>query len=374
MSISYWEKESFLHYDYAIIGSGITGTSLAIELAEAYPKANIVVLERGILPAGASTRNAGFACIGSLSEKAYDKQLMGTTAFFQLIEERVQGLQILRNRLGDDRIEYQKHGGYELLMTPEQEACLNHLEEINNTLEPLLGKDTFSLAKHKISSFGFDPTIVKQLIVNKHEGQLHTGKMMKALQQIACSKGVTFLSGYEVSGIEEEEKQVKIIHANTPISAKQIFLCTNAFTKKFLPNEDITPGRGQVLVTKPLSNIAIQGIFSFDEGYYYFRNHQNRIVFGGGRNLDFETETTQTFGSNSKIIQQLSYYLKEVICPGQAVEIDYTWSGIMAFGGNKTPLVKQVSPRVFVGARLNGMGVAIGSKVAQKLLTLQQHS
>ncbi len=65
---SYWEQESFSYYNHIIIGSGIVGLSTAIELKERRPDCRVLVLERGLLPTGASTRNAGFACMGSVTE------------------------------------------------------------------------------------------------------------------------------------------------------------------------------------------------------------------------------------------------------------------------------------------------------------------
>ena len=56
------------------------------------------------------------------------------------------------------------------------------------------------------------------------------------------------------------------------------------------------PARAQVLITKPIKNLQIKGTFHLDKGYYYFRNIDNRILFGGGRNLDFKTEETSEFG------------------------------------------------------------------------------
>ena len=51
-----------------------------------------------------------------------------------------------------------------------------------------------------------------------------------------------------------------------------------------------------MLITKPLENLHFRGTFHLDKGYYYFRNIDQRILFGGGRNLDFETEETTEFG------------------------------------------------------------------------------
>ena len=75
--ISLWEKRSLISYDIIIIGAGITGLSTAASLKEKNPKLNILVLERGLLPTGASTKNAGFACFGSLTELRNDLKVLG---------------------------------------------------------------------------------------------------------------------------------------------------------------------------------------------------------------------------------------------------------------------------------------------------------
>jgi gamma-glutamylputrescine oxidase len=100
--LSYWEKSSFLHYDVIIIGSGVVGLSTAISLKEKQPALSIAILERGILPTGASTKNAGFACIGSLTEILDDLKSMPPTEVLALVQLRKNGLARLRNRLGDD--------------------------------------------------------------------------------------------------------------------------------------------------------------------------------------------------------------------------------------------------------------------------------
>jgi glycine/D-amino acid oxidase-like deaminating enzyme len=300
---------------------------------------------------------------------------MGESKFLELIQHRWEGLQILRQRLGDKAIDFQLHGGFELVLENQNYDFLNQLEKVNNLLEPMLGKEVFSVQNEKIKDFGFNTNSVKQLVQNKVEGQIDSGKMMRALLDLCKQKGVTILNGAQVESLTESQQGMEVNCIGIQLKARAVFLCTNAFTKTFLPDEDLQPGRGQVIVTKPIDNLKIKGIFSFDEGYYYFRNIENRIIFGGGRNLDFEGEQTIEFGSNQFILNQLKQHLKDTILPETPFEIDYNWSGIMAFGGNKQALVKKVSNHLYVGARLNGMGVAIGSKVAQQLLTLlRQHS
>lgn len=44
------------------------GLNAAIHLKKKHPIAKVIVFERGSLPSGASSKNAGFACFGSPSE------------------------------------------------------------------------------------------------------------------------------------------------------------------------------------------------------------------------------------------------------------------------------------------------------------------
>ncbi|MGC4058452.1 MAG: FAD-dependent oxidoreductase [Chitinophagaceae bacterium] len=63
--ISYWEQASFTRYDCIVIGAGLVGLSTAIEWRMRFPGQRILVLERGLMSTGASSRNAGFACTGN---------------------------------------------------------------------------------------------------------------------------------------------------------------------------------------------------------------------------------------------------------------------------------------------------------------------
>ena len=91
------------------------------------------------------------------------------------------------------------------------------------------------------------------------------------------------------------------------------------------------------------------------------------MLFGGGRNIDFEKETTTDFTLNEKIQNDLIEKLHTIILPNQSFGIDMQWSGIMAFGKNKNPIIAQHSNHIFLGVRMGGMGVAIGSEVGNAL-------
>jgi gamma-glutamylputrescine oxidase len=97
MQISIWEKESFYApKDVIIVGSGLVGLWCAWHLKKNDPNISIAIVDRGIIPTGASTRNAGFACFGSVTELAEDAARFGEDNMLQLVEMRYKGLQRIR--------------------------------------------------------------------------------------------------------------------------------------------------------------------------------------------------------------------------------------------------------------------------------------
>jgi len=369
MNLSYWEIKSWLqNIDFTVIGSGIVGLNCAIQLKERLPAAKVLVLEKGILPQGASTKNAGFACFGSLSEMISDLNHHSEQELVNLVKKRIEGLQLLRQTLGDKAIDYINHGGYELFLNSQKELfekCQANTSKINKLLKPLFDTDVFSWRENKQ---GFKKVIPK-LSFNPFEGQIDTGKMMEALLQLAHKKEIKILNNVTVEAIEDNVNGVDIKTDHFQLKTNHVFVAANGFASKLL-EVSVKPARAQVLITKPIDSLKIIGTFHLDEGYYYFRNINNRILFGGGRNLDFKTEETTEFGLTKLVQNQLEDYLSNVIIPETPFEIDHRWSGIMGVGSEKSPIVKQYSNNIFCGVRLGGMGVAIGSLVGKELANL----
>ncbi|HRG58167.1 MAG TPA: FAD-binding oxidoreductase [Bacteroidia bacterium] len=374
MNVSYWEKKSFFcSQDLIIVGCGIVGLSAAIHFKQSRPERSVLIVDGGIIPQGASTKNAGFACIGSAGELLSDMLNYDEENVFALVERRKKGLDLLRENLGDNAISYDHFGGYELFENDDYYAKIaEKIPYFNQKLSKITKNDsTFTIATNQISSFGLRG--VKHLIKNNCEGQIDTGKMMYNLMNKARLLGVQILLGINTKEIIQNKLDTGVILNNgVKIQANNLLICTNGFAKTLLPELNVIPARAQVLVTSPIENLKIKGSFHYDEGFYYFRNIDNRILLGGGRNLDFEGERTTEFGNTPLIMSKLKEMLDNMIIPNQVYKIDYEWSGIMAFGENKSPIVKQVSSNIFCAVRLGGMGVAIGSLVGKEAVELMQ--
>ncbi|MBT8245796.1 MAG: FAD-binding oxidoreductase [Winogradskyella sp.] len=369
MNLSYWEIKSWLsNVDFTIVGSGIVGLSCALQLKERFPKSKILILEKGILPQGASTKNAGFACFGSLSELIEDLKTHTEVEVFSLVKQRVEGLKLLRQTLGDSNIDYQELGGYELFTKEDKslyEECLSRKDEVNDLLKPIFKAEIFSF---KNNQFGFKNIQPKQGF-NQFEGQIDTGKMMVSLTNKVLQKGIKILNATTVESYSEGANFVKVKTNYFEFTTGKLLIATNGFTSKLL-DENVKPARAQVLITEPIKNLKIKGTFHLEKGYYYFRNIDNRILFGGGRNLDFKAEETTELEQTELVKNKLKEILRTTILPNQDIKIDQYWSGIMGVGSQKKPIVKQLSSNLYCGVRLGGMGVAIGSLVGKELADL----
>ncbi len=373
--ISIWERETFFaRQDVIIAGSGFTGLWSAFYLKKKHPNLKITLVDRSIVPAGASTRNAGFASFGSLSELVRDAQTSGTDQMLQLVAMRFKGLEKIRKHFDDKAIDFDNCGGYELFEDgkPTTEELRENMAYLNSLLHPITdAKRTFRLADENLALFGFGQSM--HLVKNKLEGYLHPGKLVQALLQKVQALGVIVLNGIEIEEINEGQNSV-VLTTNQPLnlSTSQLLLCTNAFTKTLLPELDIVPARGQILVTSLIKNLPFKGAFHSDEGFYYFRTLGDRVLLGGGRHKAFQQETTTDMQLSEFIQNDLESYLANVILPHYKNEysIDYRWAGIMGFGQEKAPIVKQISSGVFCAVGLGGIGVALAPVVAKEVTAM----
>lgn len=375
--ISIWEKETFFApQDVVIIGSGFVGLWSAFYLKKKHPKLKVTVVERGPVPAGASTRNAGFATFGSLSELVRDAQNMGIDKMLEVTEMRFKGLERIQKHFGKAAIDLHFSGGYELFNESISAKKLREdIDYANALLKPVTSsKKTFRLADESIAAFGFGKTT--HLVQCRQEGSLHPGKLLQALLYTVQGLGVTVLNGIEVTSIHHKQNAV-VLQTTQPIHfvTAQLLLCTNAFTKTLLPELDVVPARGQVLLTSPIKNLPFKGVFHSEEGFYYFRNLGACVLLGGARHKAFADEATTDNQTTAFIQHELETYLAEVILPRyrNTYTVDHRWAGIMGFGKEKTPVVKEVAEHVFCAVRMSGVGVALAPVVAQRVTEMMRN-
>jgi gamma-glutamylputrescine oxidase len=360
MSISYWESTVFYEpYDYLIIGGGITGCSIALELRKKIPDARIAILEKDYFPVGASSRNAGFACFGSISELIDDLETVDEADLKNLVKNRYDGLNLLKDSVPNEVMEFSMCGGHELFTDRSHfDECVESIPRFNKWMKEIAGLDD---VYSSVEVNGYPA------IFNKYEGYLHSGKLVRWLHQQLYKNNVELRWGFKVRSAQKNKVQLESGHE---IESKCVILATNGFTSNILDSSSVKPARGYVFVTNELANNEWKGTWHYDKGYIYFRNIGNRLLLGGARNIDAEKETTTDDKVNPLIKAHLIQFAREILKIEENWAIDYEWTGIMGFGTSKTPQVSQTDDGVWVAAGLGGMGVALGMQFGKDAATI----
>lgn len=356
---SYWESELYnRRHDLIVVGAGLTGLSAAYFFKQDYPDAKVLVIDRGYYPIGASTRNAGFACIGSVGELIDDLKLENEEVVKQRIQDRYNGLLLLRKTLGDESIEYDPCGGWEIFPDSDEFIRLREsIPKLNSIMEEMTGeKEVFEIGTYLgIPSF-----------FNRVEGQLHPGKMIRCLLEKCIQSGIEFRWDTNIEEIDTESDRITT-QSGYQFQSDRLIVATNAFTSKILPKQKITPGRGYAFITNELAIMEWKGTFHYNKGYVYFRNiGEQQILLGGGRNVAYEEEATSDFGVNEAIKNYLVKFANEVLELEEGWKIEQEWSGIMGFTDSKSYLLENIGSNCVLAAGLSGMGVALGMNLGKK--------
>lgn len=355
-TFSYWEKDAWLNPpDLLVVGGGIVGATSALIYKAHYPDHNVLLVDKGIVPEGASTRNAGFTCIGSMSEHLADLKLTGRETVLKRIERRWNGLKILRETMGEKKIEYSNTGGYEIFTDHQLfDTCRQNIDAMNQHLEERLGLEDV----YTVKEFQGHPGIF-----NRIDGAIHSGKLMKELHTRLNKLGVQVWWNTEVKSVDSDRVTFT---DGFSIEPQKTLLAVNGFISRLI-DLPVKPARGYVFVTEPIEDLKWRGTFNNNAGYIYFRNVGDRLLLGGARDVDAYEETTDRFGVNQKIKQHLLNFANTHLNLPDDWQVEMEWSGIMGMTVNKEPIIREIKNNLWVAAGLSGMGIAIGMQVAKKV-------
>lgn len=370
-NFSFWEKQWLKNTDILIIGSGIVGLQTAWHLKKKWPHRQVWVIDRSAISLGASTRNAGFACFGSMGEILDDIERTDESTAFGLYEKRYRGLKLLLEDFGETAIGYEKTGGYEIFKKDAESEWMKvseNLSKVNDGLRPVTGQTTFT--EKDTTKLGMD--ISQKGIYTPVEGMIQTHLLYQKIYDVVVSSGVKIFGGLTALTPEQLNNGRWKVRTEEGyyFDAKTLVLCTNGYTKELMPEIEVEPARGQVLVTSAIPGLAWRGLIHADKGYIYFRSLGSRILIGGARNMDFEAENTTQLNTTQIIKNELERYLREVVVPGESFTIDYEWAGTMGMHRDRTPIVRKLAPGLYACVRMGGMGVALSALVSREMAEL----
>lgn len=347
------------HTDVLVIGAGLTGTWLALALAESGRPP--LVLERTHLAAGASGRNGGLLLPGTAELYPALVARHGPAAARTLWAWAVAGaadVVATIHRYGID-CDWRPEGALHAAVSEAEAAHLRHGAA-------MLAADGFPgewLAASDVAAW-LDVPRPDDFFGALHlpdGGAFHSGRLVAGLVAAAASRGAKFVEGVDVRGIEGHTLQgsddnhrpgspITVHTDHGPITAEVVIVATNAWLPELLPHlrDAVVPVRGQVLSSSPLPTRAIRGAWSLNDGYEYLQQlSDGRLVFGGMRWAapDREVGSPHIVPTvNDAIHAGLDRWLADHF-PSLPITVERRWAGPMCWTADRLPLVGPISPR-----------------------------
>lgn len=339
--------------DVLVIGGGITGSSIALSLAE--KGVSVTLLERGRVGNAASGRNGG----GVRQQNRHPSELplaMLAVKLWQQMDQRV-GQDVGYRQTGNLRliekesalktfesdVERQFRAGLEVYLLPP--------EEVRRMLPPL---------SRKIPLLGatYCPT----------DGIADPLKVTRAIARAASRKGVRVLEEQEVIGLKINTRSIESVLTKVGEYRSDIFVnaagpWAQSICRMAGMDFPIEIKRSQIAVTEPLPPL-VKEFVSADAGYM-------RQAESGGFHLGYRSEPVEGFSTEvtlQALLAMAAGYTRLLPVLNQ-VRIIRSWAGITHWTPDHFPILDR-SPKFsnfFLCAGFSGHGFCLGPAVGESM-------
>lgn len=331
--------EGRVEADVVVVGAGVCGASAAWALNEAGVR-TAWVEARGV-SSGASGRNAGFVLQGTAERYSRAVAITGRERARMVHEtsrENHAAMAAVIRELGID-CGYMQRGSLQLACSEAEEAELLESAE-------LLREDGFCSevrtgdaleAVYREAGFRTGVHIAD-------DGELDPARFVRGVARAAVSRGVRLFENSPVVSLEAPSPgDVRLRTAHGEVHAQLVLLCTNAWAGELAPwlADKVDPVRGQMLATAPVPPLFACPVYA-DHGFDYWRQDEfGRIVLGGWRNLDPESEKGTAEVLHPGIQSRMDEFLARFPAL-RGVPITHRWAGTMGFSRDSMPIVGAV--------------------------------
>lgn len=409
------------HYDYAIIGSGISGAMMADGLLLAQPHARVVMIEAREICSGATGRNGGHTKAASYRSYMEHVQQLGKEEALRIARLEYQNIIETHRKAAELRVDSESgicqtmDFVYDRETFEQGKVAIQALQADADKEE----KEPGCMADYKV--YEKDDVMLKDCVVavqNKNPlirqeeqlagvfeyvaGSINAYKFTTGVLQQCVQRGLRLCANTPVHDIKPSEHRNPsqqsmwdIFTQYNTITARNVIIATNAYTPYLLKHLQgaIVPMRGQMTAQRPGSATKLPNplpttcSFIYKNGYDYLiprtLNHTQHILIGGG--LGRLPTAAKEFGTvdDTRLNPELSTYLRASL-PGYfgaanwgeqsehnaSERIVQEWTGIMGATADGRPLVGELpeTKGLWIAAGFNGHGMVQCLKSAEALV------
>ena len=384
--------------DVIIIGSGLTGASVAYNLLESENNGEILMLEARSACSGATGRNGGHTKTHSYREFVPNAEAMGEDEAAKIVRLKYDCMNAMHDFAIENGIECDRWQGDTVDIFYNEWHYQDSMKAIEKNTSALGAGD--KAVQYRLWNSEDVARVFKAPgavgAISYDGGSMSGYKFGTGVLELGLSKGLNLWTNTPVLNIERGKEGPGWIIATSRgnVKARKVVLATNGYTPYLYPALQgvVVPLRGHMTVQRkgsglPAGTLKTTYSFIYDDGYEYMiprpvnTRDAGDICIGGGTTKTInaglgEYGTTDDTTVNSDILEYLEGSTKSFFAENWGDDdpdgrLREAWTGIMGYSADGFPLVGQVPGEdgLYVSASFQGSGMVMALLCA-KALTL----
>lgn len=361
-----------------VVGSGYTGLSAAITLAEA-GETGITVVDAMRIGEGASSRNGGQIGNAAKFTLAQATARFGEKRAREIMEDYSASMPFMLRRAATlaDPIDLNLCGSVVGAHTRKDMAKLH---ELRNRLAPEDRKNYEVLDEGQVRR-AVKTDIYRGAMIRHDQGSIHPAKYVRALANRARELGVRIFTGWRFSGArrtaEGHVARLMNVQDRTTIDlqAEKILLGVNGYAGPEVPwlSQRTIPVQSYMIATEEMPLDLLERLIPGNRMVgdtkhvlYYFRRSPDgkRILFGGRARFRNSTEEQGAEG--------LRRFMEHTFPETRGVGLSHAWHGNVCFALDFCSHAGRMDDGIYYVSCCNGGGISnqthLGHRIAEHML------